>query len=164
MLIGHALECPIVTESSFQVEPSETGEKERLILGFRYMEQAASAGDRSSMVYVARAFDSGLNLPDGCVRSPRKAVAMYENICEQDAMEGDCSLWGLDDAPYMLIARQAEMWLEGSEGEEGMAKDPNRAGDLYNEAAESAMNSMKGKLANKYYMLAEEAYGECEEE
>ena len=37
-------------------------------------------------------------------------------------------------------------------------QDPTKAGDLYNLAAESAMACMKGKLANKYYMLAEEAY------
>lgn len=38
------------------------------------------------------------------------------------------------------------------------------SGDLYNEAAEAAMAGMKGRLANKYYMLAEECYGEVEEE
>ena len=43
-------------------------------------------------------------------------------------------------------------------------RDPNKAGDLYNDAAEVAMNCMKGKMANKYYMLAEEAYGEAEDE
>lgn len=37
-------------------------------------------------------------------------------------------------------------------------------GDLYNEAAEAAMESMKGRLANKYFALAEEVYGEMEEE
>ena len=39
-----------------------------------------------------------------------------------------------------------------------ICQDPSKAGDLYNLAAESAMACMKGKLANKYYMLAEEAY------
>ncbi len=89
------------------------------------------------------------------------SVFRYERICEMDAEECDDTVWGLDDAPYLLLARQAELWLEGPEG---LKKDPTRAGDLYNEAAEAAMNSMKGKLANKYYMLAEEAYGQCEEE
>ena len=144
-----------------QVEPPEENEKDRASKGFHYLEKAATAGERSSLVYVARAFDTGLNLPEGVARNPRKALEMYEAVCEADAAEGDSSLWGLDDAPYMLIARQAEMWLEGGEG---LDKDPNKAGDLYNDAAEAAMNSMKGKLANKYYMLAEEAYGQCEEE
>lgn len=37
-------------------------------------------------------------------------------------------------------------------------------GDLFNEAAEGAMTAMKGRLANKYYALAEEAYAQVEEE
>ncbi len=86
----------------------------------------------------------------------------YEKISELDVEDcGDAGMFSMDDAPYVIIARRAEILLEGPEG---VTKDPNAAGDLYNEAAESAMNCMKGKLANKYYMLAEEAYGQCEEE
>ena len=33
-----------------------------------------------------------------------------------------------------------------------MERDPNRAGELYNQAAELAMATMKGKLANRYYI------------
>ena len=36
-------------------------------------------------------------------------------------------------------------------------------GDLFNEAAEEAMTAMKGRLANKYYAQAEEAYALVEE-
>jgi elongation factor 2 kinase len=36
--------------------------------------------------------------------------------------------------------------------------------ELYNQAAEGAMAAMKGRLANKYYALAEEAAAEIEEE
>lgn len=144
-----------------EVEPPEEDEEEKKKIGFYYMEEAAKAGDRSSMVFVARAYDSGLNLVDASKKSAKAAIDWYEKICEVDALEGDSSIWGMDDAPYMLMARQAEIWLAG---DEDLPKDPNRSGDLYNEAAESAMNSMKGKLANKYYMKAEEAYAECEEE
>ena len=42
-----------------------------------------------------------------------------------------------------------------------LERDPNRAGEL---AAEVAMGTMKGKLANRYYMLAEEAWSEVEAE
>jgi len=35
-------------------------------------------------------------------------------------------------------------------------------GDLFTEAAEAATAAMKGRLANKYYALAEEAWAECE--
>ncbi|CAF3036123.1 unnamed protein product [Rotaria sp. Silwood2] len=34
-----------------------------------------------------------------------------------------------------------------------------RESDLFNKAAEMATAAMKGRLANKYYMSAEEAYG-----
>ena len=68
--------------------------------------------------------------------------------------------WGMDDPPYLLMARMAEMWMSGGLN---LGKEPQRAGDLYSQAADLAMASMKGKLANKYYMLAEEAWGEVEE-
>lgn len=37
------------------------------------------------------------------------------------------------------------------------------AGDLFTEAAEAAMQAMKGRLANQYYMKAEEAWALMEE-
>ncbi len=43
-------------------------------IGFRYMLRAATAGDRGSMVFVARAFDTGCNLPDQKQRSRREAM------------------------------------------------------------------------------------------
>ena len=36
-------------------------------------------------------------------------------------------------------------------------------GELYNEAAEEATAAMKGRLANKYFALAEEAWAQVEE-
>ena len=44
----------------------------------------------------------------------------------------------------------------------GLEKDSQKAGELYTQAAESAMSAMKGKLSNKYYMLAEEAWSEID--
>ena len=126
------------------------------------MESAAKFWDRPSMVFVARAYDTGLGLPEPAKKSYKMAVSLYEKICAKDEEDGDIGDWGMADGPYLLMARMAEMLLEGHEGD--LDKDPNRAGELYNDAAESAMNNMKGKLANKYYMLAEEAYGQCEEE
>ncbi|TRY68486.1 hypothetical protein TCAL_01380 [Tigriopus californicus] len=130
-------------------------------MGFHYMEEAAKLGDRASMVFLARAYDNGANLPDPDLKSARKALDWYENVCKHDEDDGDNSDWGMDDPNYILLARQAEIWLAGAEGVE---KDPSYAGDLYSQAAESAMASMNGKLANQYYMLAEEAYGQVEEE
>lgn len=36
--------------------------------------------------------------------------------------------------------------------------DHQKAGDYYQQAADIAMEEMKGKLANKYYMMAEEEW------
>lgn len=36
-------------------------------------------------------------------------------------------------------------------------------GDLFTEAADAAMEAMKGRLANQYYMKAEEAWSAMEE-
>ena len=37
-------------------------------------------------------------------------------------------------------------------------------GEMYTEAAEGAMEAMKGRLANKYYSLAEEAWAQVDED
>lgn len=62
---------------------------------------------------------------------------------------------------HEIQATMAEIWREG--GFE-IEKDPSYAGELYTSAAESAMAIGKGKLSNKYFMLAEEAWGEMEED
>lgn len=40
---------------------------------------------------------------------------------------------------------------------------PFSVGDLFTEAADAAMEAMKGRLANQYYMRAEEAWAAMEE-
>lgn len=144
----------ILTELDAPEAETEDGKK----LGFHYMEESAKAGDRSSMVFLARCYDTGINLDSPERKSAKVAIDWYEKICEMDMDEVDKTEWGLDDAPYLLIARQAEIWLTG---EGNVCKDPKQAGDLFNMAAEFAMNCMKGKLANKYYILAEESYAQC---
>ncbi len=58
-----------------EVSPPEKDELQRRTIGFCYMEQAAHAGDRSSMVFVARALDTGMNLDaPGKERSAKEAL------------------------------------------------------------------------------------------
>lgn len=47
-------------------------------------------------------------------------------------------------------------------GKFGLDTDYEKAGQYYQDAADLAMEEMKGKLANKYYMLAEEAWAHVE--
>ena len=147
-----------------EVEASDGLEGDAVVLGMEYMLRGAEAGDRSSMVYMAKAYDTGLNLADPKEQSLSKALFWYEEIKmydDQASEDGNEPEWGMADPPYSILARQAEIYL--MDEVEGVKKDPNLAGELYNLAAESAMACMKGKLANKYYMLAEEAYGQVEE-
>ena len=144
-------------------------EEDAIRIGLDYMERAANAGDRASMVYLAHAYDTGQNLVDPINdRCVAKALYWLEEIHEFDTMWADDAEnvedgdWGTEPS-YVILARQAEIWLAGFE-QEKIRKDPIKAGELYNLAAESAMNCMKGKLATKYYMLAEKAFGEIEDE
>lgn len=86
-----------------------------------------------------------------------EALKWYEaTLSQNDADHG-----GFDPYPaYEINGRMAEIWRQGGHGVE---KDPSYAGELYTAAADAAMNAGKGKLANRYFMLAEEAWGEVEE-
>ncbi|VDD79826.1 unnamed protein product [Mesocestoides corti] len=94
--------------------------------------------------------NAGITIPgDGC--------------CEAD--EG-CDAEGRYDAAedlspiHRLLARLAEMYEVGGHG---LQADPSMAGDLYTEAAESATRQTDGRLAAKYFELADEAYAKTTE-
>ncbi|XP_065348223.1 eukaryotic elongation factor 2 kinase-like isoform X2 [Cloeon dipterum] len=120
--------------------------------GFSMLLETASSGDVECMVLVAKAFDTGILLGsrpvDWC-----QAEYWYERSADEGGTDSD--------PPYQLSARLAEMLCIGGPG---LNKDPSRAGELYTEAADAAMAAMKGRLANKWYQLAEEAWAQCEEE
>uniref|UniRef100_A0A8C6UK36 Eukaryotic elongation factor 2 kinase n=1 Tax=Neogobius melanostomus TaxID=47308 RepID=A0A8C6UK36_9GOBI len=130
--------------------------------GFRYLLQAAEAGDRSSMITVARAFDTGFNLPVDKKQNWEEAVHWYDSALNMMDFDEGGEFDGTQDEPrYLLLSREAEMFQEGGHG---LQPDPQKAGDLFTEAAEAAMAAMKGRLANQYYMKAEEAWALMEEE
>jgi len=140
------------------IEDESISQEEKLKRGLDYMEKAAEASDRAAMVFMAQSYDYGAN---GAKKDLDMALYWYENVVAYDEEEGgDIDEIGLGDPPYIMMARLAEIWL--SDGLKG-GRDPQKAGELYSQAAESATVCMKGKLANKYYMLAEEAWGETEE-
>lgn len=131
---------------------------ENINVGIDYMMQAASSGDRAAMIFLAKAFDSGSYFGE---KQWFQAVMWYERaITTEEADEGGEYDGCIDDPSYELLARQADIYLKGGNG---LQRDPRKAGDLYHAAAESAISCMKGKLANKFYMLAEEAWGEVED-
>uniref|UniRef100_A0A8C8DRB4 Eukaryotic elongation factor 2 kinase n=1 Tax=Oryzias sinensis TaxID=183150 RepID=A0A8C8DRB4_9TELE len=129
--------------------------------GFKYLLQAAEAGDRSSMIIVARAFDSGVNLSADRKQDWAEAIHWYDSALNMSDFDEGGEFDGTQDEPrYLLLAREAELYQKGGHN---LAADPQRAGDLFTEAAEAAMAAMKGRLANQYYMKAEEAWAEVEE-
>ena len=77
-----------------------------------------------------------------------------------DTADLSCQATEIANPDYVILARQAEMYRSGGHQ---LERQPNRAGELYSQAGEVAMAMMRGKLANKYYMLAEEAWAEEEE-
>jgi len=120
--------------------------------------EVATRGDKDCMMKTAKAYDTGINLGTARNKSWKEALKWYEAALNNN----DADHGAFDPYPaHEINARMAEIWREGGFGVE---KDPSYAGELYTTAAESAMGSGKGKLANKFYMLAEEAWGEVEED
>lgn len=129
--------------------------------GFDYLLKAAEAGDRQSMIHVARAFDTGQNLSPDRSQDWPEALHWYNTALDTTDCDEGGEYDGMQDEPrYVLLAREAAML---SEGGFGLEKDPQRSGDLYTRAAEAAMEAMKGRLANQYYEKAEEAWAQMEE-
>lgn len=127
--------------------------------GVEYLEQAARAGDRSSMIALAKALDTGEGLGTQKQRNWQDAVLWYNMaVTTTDNDEGGEYDGCMDDPPYLLLARQAELYLQGGYS---LERDPAMAGELYQEAAAAATAAMKGRLANKYFQLAEEAQQEA---
>jgi len=116
--------------------------------GLDYMTTAARKGDVQSILFLAKAYDSGLNLGTVRQQSYNEAMTWYEMAVEVGV-----------EKRYLVMARMAEILLIAETG----LYDPNRAGELYSEAAEAAMEELCGKLANKYYALSEEAWALVEE-
>lgn len=130
-------------------------------IGFDYMLTAAEAKDRPAMIYVSKAFETGIGLPSSRSQNWSKAVYWLDKVINTSTQDEEGNFDGtMDDPQYQLVARQAQMYLTGGYS---LERDPNKAGELYSDAAELATEAMKGKLAAKYFMQAEEAWAECEE-
>lgn len=135
--------------------------EENRVKGFNYLLMAAEAGDRPSMIHIARAYDTGMNLGSDRIQDWSEALFWYNSALNMTDYDEGGEYDGTQDEPkYLLLAREAEMLLSGGFK---LEKDPQRAGDLYTEAAEAAIEAMKGRLANQYYQKAEEAWALMEE-
>lgn len=130
-------------------------------VGFDYMLMAAEANDRGAMIHISKLYETGIGLPPSRTVDWNKAVHWLDKVINTDTVDEEGNFDSMmDDPRYQLVAKQALMYLTGGKG---LQKDPNKAGELYSWAAELATEAMKGKLASKYFMQAEEAWAQCEE-
>lgn len=150
----------------FTVEANPTNK----CLGFEYFLEAAENGLRVAMVIVAKTFETGVGLGllcdsnDGLAKQRtqdwKAAVQWYEKALETTPTPScDLDESAPDEPEYSILAHLAQMYNIGGYG---LSIDFQTAGDYYQKAADVAMEMMKGKLANKYYMLAEEAWSKIQ--
>ena len=114
---------------------------------------AATGGDQECMLAVAKAFQTGDNLGSRS-QSWSEAVKWYEaSLTASHASDGT--------PHYNIYEQMAIMYRQGGFD---LERDASYAGELYSNAAEAAISTGKGKVANKFFMLSEEAYGEVDED
>ena len=114
------------------------------------------------MVYLGKAYDSGNGLGTRSISWTEAAHWYSRSVSSMEATDEEGNFDGtMDDPPYQLLGRLAEMYRDGGNG---ITVDPALAADYFTQAADSAMTAMKGRLANKYYALAEEMNALIEDE
>uniref|UniRef100_A0A8C4VBS8 Eukaryotic elongation factor 2 kinase n=1 Tax=Falco tinnunculus TaxID=100819 RepID=A0A8C4VBS8_FALTI len=102
--------------------------KENRNKGFDYLMRAAEAGDRPSMILVARAYDTGINLgSDRYLQDWKEALYWYNAALNMTDYDEGGEYDGTQDEPrYLLLAREAEMLMTGGFQ---LNKDPQRSGE-----------------------------------
>ncbi|PAV72425.1 hypothetical protein WR25_19379 [Diploscapter pachys] len=142
---------------------------QREAFAFNLMEQASEMGDRAAMLFVAEAYETGRSRGAGAQPNYAKAIDWYQKAVGFDdatasgiasppasaptsASQVQMSLATAAKPRYEILAKMAELYKEGGCD---LEQDYERAYNLYTEAAEMAIENMKGKLANKYYEEAE---------
>lgn len=170
------LDLPHDILSNYQVEEKD----DNVNTGFEYLLEAANKGDKNSIFQVAKAFDTGANLSKKLSVNWAKAVEYYESLLTISEVDSDDEEEGEEsgsqedagysdaanaailsdiDPEYLIMARLAELYKQG--GNQLQSSLP-KAISYFNRAAENAMVCAKGRLANKYYMLAEEISSEMD--
>lgn len=147
-----------------------TTQADQIQKGCQLLIRASELHETEANLHLAQIYDNGV---DGSIdKDWNEAVKYYEkyiqirenesnNIDEDSGTSEDRPINSQDNAvpfhdQYDIVARLATLYKIG-----GFKLDCNyqKAGDLFNKAAEMATAAMKGRLAHKYYEAAEEAYG-----
>jgi elongation factor 2 kinase len=136
-----------------------------LSIGFESMLQSAEKGDKNSLFFIAKAYDTGVGLGKTHKIDWLKAYEYYQRVLNIYEDEQESASSTLHDSgyfegsfecepSYVILARMAEMNLQGGNG---LDVDYSEAASLFTEAGDKAMLDGKGRLANKYFMRSEEA-------
>ncbi|CAF0909171.1 unnamed protein product [Adineta steineri] len=137
--------------------------------GLDMMIRASEYQETEANLYLAQLYDKGVNgslEPDW-----KKAAEYYEkyidirekesnNIDEDSGINESNQIKSANNGvpfhdQYDIVAQLATIYKTGGNN---LLCNYQKSGDLFNKAAEMAMTAMKGRLANKYYSAAEEAY------
>ncbi|CAF2834160.1 unnamed protein product [Rotaria sp. Silwood2] len=138
--------------------------------GLNLMIRASELHEIEANLYLAQLFDNGVE--ESLEADWKQAAEYYEkyirirenesNIIDEDSEtnESDQTNTIHNEIPFHdrhdTVARLATLYKTGGYN---LLCNYRKAGDLFNKAAEMTTAAMKGRLANKYYMSAEEAYG-----
>ncbi|KHJ98534.1 MHCK/EF2 kinase domain protein [Oesophagostomum dentatum] len=147
--MSHDLLKDVGSEQIWPEDEDFREEPNREEFGFELMETAAEMGDRSAMLFVAEAFETGRRMGLNAGPSYPDAIKWYEKAV---GFTDDDNGEGVALPRYEVLAKMAKMYQEGGCG---LTQNFELAYNLYTEAAEVAIEAMKGKLANKYYEQAE---------
>lgn len=150
------LQLPHDALASVTIQESEEAKNR----GVDFMLQAAHLGDRQAMVYMAKAYETGSGLGSLRECSWVEAAKWYQNAIDVVYENDDPQNTLFTDPNYVLYAKQAYLYQQGGHG---LDKQPQMAGELYSAAGDLALAATKGKLANKYFALAEEVWAEEDE-
>ncbi|CAF1048981.1 unnamed protein product [Rotaria sordida] len=146
-----------------------TDQVNQISKGLNLMIRASELHETEANLYLAQLFDNGV---EGSLEPDwKQATEYYEkyirirenesNIIDEDSETNEPSQTNStqNGIPFHdhhdTVARLATLYKTGGHN---LLCNYQKAGDLFNKAAEMATAAMKGRLANKYYMAAEEAY------
>jgi len=152
-----------------------TDQTDQFSKGLNLMIQASELQETEANLYLAQFYDKGV---DGSLEQDwQKAAEYYEkyiHIRENESNKTNDDSGNDESCPgnsnndevafhdqHDIVARLATLYKTGGYN---LSCDYQKAGDLFNKAAEMATAAMKGRLANKYYAAAEEAYALVPEE
>ncbi|CAF2834159.1 unnamed protein product [Rotaria sp. Silwood2] len=147
-----------------------TDQVNQISKGLNLMIRASELHETEANLYLAQLFDNGVE--ESFESDWKQAAEYYEkyirirenesDIIDEDSETNESGQTNAihNEIPFHdrhdTVARLATLYKTGGYN---LLCNYQKAGDLFNKAPEMATAAMKGRLANKYYMSAEEAYG-----